>query len=423
MLERGDVAASVPLFDRAVALAIASHHDELAADIWLTLALQVGERDLRPAEIEPWLGQAESWLRRLGHTTDSRRVAASHARAFLQRTSGDARAAEVTLSHAIELGEAMWGPSDPRLISVLRERAATQGALHQPRAAVADAERALALGIAAWGPDYPGLARTRRTLGLIYIEQLNDIARGEHELTLALAFYRSQLGPDSIEDANCEQGLSQAGLYRGDYGAALQHAERAEQIYARRFGAHHPRRGEALIGVGALRFLRKDFAGSLAAYETAYSILRTLGPGHDMAGILLGNLGETLLALGRPEPAQADFTQALEILERELGPQHPNLALPLKGLGLAELSRGRPAAAIAPLERALALRSQPGGGDAQELAEIRWGLARALGALGRDPQRARELAEAAAAGYRSLGSESADRVREIERWLAGARRR
>ncbi|TMQ07084.1 MAG: serine/threonine protein kinase, partial [Deltaproteobacteria bacterium] len=153
VLERGDVAASVPLFDRAVALAIASHHDELAADIWLTLALQVGERDLRPAEIEPWLGQAESWLRRLGHTTDSRRVAASHARAFLQRTSGDARAAEVTLSHAIELGEAMWGPSDPRLISVLRERAATQGALHQPRAAVADAERALALGIAAWGPD------------------------------------------------------------------------------------------------------------------------------------------------------------------------------------------------------------------------------------------------------------------------------
>jgi tetratricopeptide (TPR) repeat protein len=166
--------------------------------------------------------------------------------------------------------------------------------------------------------------------------------------------------------------------------------------------------------------IRKDFTGSLAADEAAYPILRAaLGAQHRNVGVLLSNTGETLLALDRPEAAQAQFAQALEILQRSLGPDHSDLALPLKGLGLAELSRGRPRDALAPLERALALSTRAAAAsDPRELAEIRWGLARALRAAGADPTRANALAEAASVGYRGLGSESAERVREISRWLA-----
>ena len=173
------------------------------------------------------------------------------------------------------------------------------------RAAVADGERALAIGLSAWGPEFPDIAATRRQLGLIYIEQLGEIARGERELTAARALYTAQLGPDTIDVANCEQGLSVAGQYRGDYAAALAHAERAERIYAQRLGADHQRRGESLMGIGVLRFLRKDFGGSLTAYQAALPILAAaLGDRHLTVGYLHSNLGETLLALGRPDDAE-----------------------------------------------------------------------------------------------------------------------
>jgi tetratricopeptide (TPR) repeat protein len=388
--------------------------------VWVTLALAAGTREQRPAEIESWLSRGEAWLRRLGHPGDSRRILLEQARGNLQYTRGNPRDAVTTLSHALDRAEALWGKDDVRLIPMLRDRAAAEARLRDARPAVADGERALALGLAAWGPSYPAIARSRRALGLLYVEQLGDTARGEHEIDLALQLFRDQLGADSIEVANCEQALSQAGLYRGDYAAALDHAERAEQIFGLRLGPKHPRYGEALMGVGVLRFMRKDYTGSLAAYEAAYPVLRAAyGADHSTVGILLSNTGETLLALGRPDPARVDFARALDILRQHDGPDHADLALPLKGLGLSYLGAGRPGDARAPLEQALALRTRSAAAsDPQEVAEIRWGLARTLRALGRDPARARELALAARDGYRGLGKEWVERVREIDRWLA-----
>jgi eukaryotic-like serine/threonine-protein kinase len=418
-LARGELATSISILNEAVALAVASRHDELPADIWLTLAVSGATRDQRPAEIERWLGQADAWLRRLGHASDPRKIDAEFARGNLQLTAGDARAAVATLSSAIESAELLRGKDDPRIIPLLRARSVGLARLRHATSAVVDGERALAIGISAWGEHYPDIASTRRMLGLLYIEQLGDVERGETQIGLALDLYRTNVGADSIEVANCEQGLSQVGQFRGDYAAALDHAERAEQIYARRLGADHPRRGEALIGLGVLRFMRHDLAGSLAAYDAALPIMQAaLGAGHTTVGILLSNTGETLLAMGRADAAQADFAQALEILQKALGPDHADLALPLKGLGLAALHRGRAAQAVAPLERALALRTRSAAAsDPQELAEIWWGLARALRAVGRDPPRARELAESAVAAYGGLGPGWAPRVAEIARWL------
>ena len=418
-LARGNVAESIAVLNNAVELAVSSRHDELVADVYLTLVVSGGTRDLRPAETKSWLTNGEAWIRRLGHPSDSRRVALERARGMFQLTSGDPRTALITLSHALDIAEAMWGKTDPRLSPLLRDRAVVEARLRQAKPAVADGERALALGIQAWGSAYPEVARTRRALGMLYIEQLGDAKRGETELLAARELYRTQLGADSIEVANCEQGLSVAGQYRGDYAAALEHAERAEQIFAHQLGAGHPRHGETLMGLGVLRFMRRDFAGSLAADEAAYPILSAaLGAEHVTVGILLSNTGESLLALDRAELAQDHFERALAILQKALDPDHADLALPLKGIGLAQLRRGRPREALAPLERALNLRNQSkAASDPQEVAEIQWGLARTLSALGRDPARARTLADAARAGYVALGSESAGRAQEISRWL------
>ncbi|HEY0194748.1 MAG TPA: hypothetical protein VGC42_26730, partial [Kofleriaceae bacterium] len=188
-LMRGELAPALLQFHRAVELAIASHHDELSADIWLHLAIAAGSLAQRPAEIASWLGHGEAWIRRLGHGTDSRQIEARRARAYLQLTTSDAPAARATLSRALADAEALWGKDDPRLVPVYRDRAAAHRALHEAAPTVADAERALALGVAAWGTDHPGNATTRVLLGLAYLEQLGDLDRGEAQLQRALAQY------------------------------------------------------------------------------------------------------------------------------------------------------------------------------------------------------------------------------------------
>ncbi|MEZ4362878.1 MAG: serine/threonine-protein kinase [Kofleriaceae bacterium] len=419
MLRRGEVAEGVAELDRAIELAIANRHDELPADVWILLAREAGTREMLPAQIATWIGHGEAWLRRLNHPDDPRRIQLEVARGNLELTQGKAQDALVTLTRALEAAEAHWGASDSRLIPVLRDRALAQARLRQAAGAVADAERALALGAAVWGPRHPDLARTQRTLGLLYIEQLGQVERGEREVQQALESFRQNLGEDSIEVANCEQVLSVAGQYKGDYAAALEHAERAERVFRVQLGPTNPRRGEALVGVGVLRFFRGDFVGSLQAYQDAAPILRAaLGDAHTTVAVLHSNTGETLLALGRPEAARQAFVQALKIFEPALGSSHADLALPLKGLGLAHLALGQPSEAVTFLQRALALRTgSAAASNPQEVAEIQWALARALRGLRRDPGQARQLAQAALATYRTLGPESDAQARAIARWL------
>jgi tetratricopeptide (TPR) repeat protein len=163
-LARGEVAAAVGMLRRAGAQAVSSHDDELPVDAWLTLATATGSLDQDRAEAESWLGQAEAWMHRLGHGSDSRRIALDRARAGLQRRAGDAAGAVATLSRAIDAAEALWGKGDPRLIALLCDRAAAQGERHQAGPAAADAERAVALGTAAWGPEHPATRDARSVL-------------------------------------------------------------------------------------------------------------------------------------------------------------------------------------------------------------------------------------------------------------------
>lgn len=416
------VAEAIVLYKQAIELAVASFHDELVADIWLTLALPVAVREQRPAQTADWLAHGESWIRRLNHVNDPRWIDIAHARGNLQLASGDNAKSLATLSGAIGAAEDRWGKSDPRLISLLRDRAlvyARSGHATSATSAVADGERALTLAISAWGPEYPEIARTRRSLGYFYIDQVGEIERGEKQIKLAIELYSKQ-DADSTEVANCEQMLAWASTLRGDYASALTHAERAAQIYLLRAGADNTRYGQALVGLGGARQMRNDFAGALQANTDAHAILlNSFGAKHQKVGNLLSNMGEISLALGKTEEAQQNFQHALDILSARLNPDHADLAYPLKGLGQVYLARNRPQDALEPLERALSLcNSQAPVFPPHERAEVRWTLARVLRALHREPARALVLAREALAIYVKLGPQSAARAKEIERWVA-----
>ena len=87
------------------------------------------------------------------------------------------------------------------------------------------------------------------------------------------------------------------------------------------------------------------------------------------------NIGDVLMALGRPHEAEAYYRRALALQEKGLEPGHPYLAYTLTSLAEVERSMKRPGAAAALLERALTIREKP------------------VMLLGRQPQRAAVLAE------------------------------
>lgn len=413
---RGELAAGVATLYDAIQAATEHRHDELLAEAWLSLARDIGMMHPSLDEARAWVRQADAWLRRLHPTGGLPLLAVELARGNVQTASGQHREAVATYGRALDA--AAPGVEEVQLVRLLRGRAIALTALGEGKRALADYQRVLTITRTAWGDDHPEVAITRRALGLLLIERLGQIAEGERELQEALRIFRASHGTDSAHVAECEQALSLAGMFRGDYASALAHAERAEALFSRQLGPTHRRRGEALMAMGVLRFMLKDHAGSLQAYQQARGILEaSLGTEHTDVGFLLSNIGETLLALEDADAALQHFEQALAVLRKSWGPEHPNLATPLKGLGLACLARGRHALALDALEQSLALRERSGPGDPQELAETRWALARTLAALDRAPERRRALASAALESYRSLGPEWNGRVREIARFL------
>ena len=110
--------------------------------------------------------------------------------------------------------------------------------------------------------------------------------------------------------------------------------------------------------------------------------------------------------------------RALAILEGEVESDGLMLGYPLMVLGLGYLDDHMPERALPFLERAVKIRDASES-EAALRAEAHFALARALRALGREGDRARQLAEVAALEY-GAAADAPDVRRELERlnaWL------
>ena len=150
--------------------------------------------------------------------------------------------------------------------------------------------------------------------------------------------------------------------------------------------------------LATVRLRTGDAAGAVADFEQSLAQIDV--PTNDdpfaLAGIL-NNLGYALLAAGRPAQALGIHERSLALREQFSGPDSLEAANAVGGVGLALLALDRKALARHSLERALAIRTASEGRP-EDLAEVRFGLARALDAS--DP-RAIELASAALGAYQS----------------------
>jgi Flp pilus assembly protein TadD len=145
--------------------------------------------------------------------------------------------------------------------------------------------------------------------------------------------------------------------------------------------------------------------------------LQVLGPEHPDQVVPLNALGGSLRAQGRYAQATTMFERAAKIIEKTQGPDHPAMAANLFYVATVDPRRLRSASSLAALERAVAISEGSSVSHSEDALDARFALAKALVLAGRDPSRARQLAEAADEGYARVGGDFARKRRAIQRWL------
>jgi Tfp pilus assembly protein PilF len=129
-------------------------------------------------------------------------------------------------------------------------------------------------------------------------------------------------------------------------------------------------------------------------------------------------IGGVHLERGELGEAKTRFAAALTAWEVGLGPDVPEVADALVGLGEVALRQGNPGEAVPRFERAVRIRRLRPGTGGPKLAMALFGLARALqDGRGRDPGRARTLAQEAAELLRTAGPNHQDERATVESWL------
>jgi serine/threonine protein kinase len=414
LLEAGPFAAAAERGERAALAALAAGHDTLLAELWLHLAVELAGHHDQVAAAERYLASARALRARLGDHAAPPRLLASLALGRVLLTNGRPLESAAVLSGALAETEVVLGTSQALSARILHNRAHAWWVAGESERAIADYRRTLDIGRAQLGPDHPSVGRAHRDLALNLIENGGDLDLAAQELASCQRISRKH-DESSFDVALCELVTAQLSTYRGDSREALAHAETARALLDRHAVADAPRatirRAEALMLIGAQRFLLGEPAAALAAYEQAQVDYQSGGGSPVDLATARANLAEAALAQGDVELALANARAASEVLEAS--PSHATAAaFARKVEGQAALRAGRPAQAVVALELAVArnVPSPPG-----EQADALWSLAQARRASGAPISESRAAAEKALQHYRDLGN--SPRADEIRRWL------
>ena len=184
---------------------------------------------------------------------------------------------------------------------------------------------------------------------------------------------------------------------RNDVTSLKKEIRRSVEILERQAN-DNPRLGMMISNIGETRMMAADFEGAKTHFRRAITEQeRTLGPTHPDLGLALTNLAHAQALTGEAEDALETLDRAATVFTAT-GTEHPTYAHVLATRGEAELLLGRNEQAVEHFEGAMErLEKTPGLAVVTDLAGLRFGLARALVEVGREPGRARQLAKDALA--------------------------
>ncbi len=277
-------------------------------------------------------------------------------------------------------------------------------------------EETLALEEAAHGHDHPNVAVSLHNLGNVLVD-VGELTAAEPLYQRALGIFEASLGPDHPDVGSVYNALGVIAFQKGDAERARTLHERGIAIIEQALGRDHPSVAGHLYNFSNVLAALGDYARARELQERALHVFETsLGPEHPNVAAALSGLATTLWETGEHELARAALERAFAINEKVLGPDHPALALSLDNLAQAYTGTGDREGAVALWERALTIYELQPGVQNGEL-ESRFGLAKNLAKLGREPARARALAESARDGWKAEGPGKAELLAEVEAWL------
>lgn len=374
----GNFTAADGELEEALLLATSVRDDRLAAQAWIQRIFIVGSKQADARRAAELTRHAKAALDRLG------RDEALLARFLLHRGLA---------SHAVARYEEAL--ADFRLAEPLFERTSEPG----------DPERATILSAI-------GIALSRQ----------GRYAEAHEVLVRALTVTERTLGTSHPRWATLLTNLGRNYSLRGDVVQARTHLERARDALERSVGPHSPLLVPPLSSLAKVYVDQKDLPRARRSLEWVLAIQsRTQGANSVGVAATLANIGIVLDLSGDPSGAREHFERSLSVFDQIQATQSPDRAYALTGLGRLLLATGDLRRARRLLEEALGLREGLTG-DAAELAETRFALARVLWALGEDRERAIALAEAAADAYRRGAASEAPELEEVVAWLRVYRR-
>ena len=413
----GDTKTAEAALTAAWWAALASDHDAIAHRAAAYLPQVIGGQAERRGEAMVWIRNAEAMARRRGYTPrdDLFRL---RSLAVLDESAGrySEASADLTQALAIALGE--YGPNSAEAGGVHEALGRVQRLTGDFPAARGHIDRALDITRETHGAQHPKLAPVLQSKAMI-LGDIGDKDAADAATREALMLTERAYGSDNPRLAYMLNDLAVTTCDRGDLVAAEAMYRRALALRVAALGREHMLVTTLLQNLGTcLAEEPTRRAEARALFEETLAIReRLVGKDHPKVAFPVLGLGDLALEDGHLDDAERLYQRALVIREKSLGGEHSRLSFPLAGLAAVALARDRPQDAAPLAERALRLREKATR-HANDLADDRFLLARALVHDPAQAERAHSLAAQAREGFAAAGPVKAKETAEVNTWMA-----
>jgi serine/threonine protein kinase len=415
----GDSDAAAATLREVAQVAARAHDDRTAAFAWNSLIKITGWDLSKPEEAKPLFPVAAAAVARAGEPIDLRADMLFARAATLKRAAPrDALQLYQDLGKLLETAGAGARASSlyERLADDFLNTADLNSMLGDIAAAEAGYQRVIGMYRDLYGEDSTAEAYVWMNRG--------ENQRVDGKPADALESYRhamrireQRLG-DSTKLAAAITAVSTALSELKRWDEALAAADRALQMERAHVDARSPvllslmvAHARALIDAGRAEDGAREYDEAIAFMEGAHLTNMNLP-------ITVYNRAELFLKARQYQPALNGYEKAVKLFEEMRGKENWILVYPLVDEGRCLVFAGRPKAAIPLLQRALALKSP--GRAASVVAQGRFYLARAQVESGSN--RAKGLADAAAARATAAKGSDQEVLDEMDLWLASHRR-
>ncbi len=284
--------------------------------------------------------------------------------------SGQHEKALVPAKRALELFESVNGKDHPNVALALD----TLGQIHLIGRRFKEAEplfkraHMIATSASALGSNHAFTGQTLNNLGLTYFA-MGRAGDAVQHLQRAINVYQAALGADHLEVGTASANLGMAYNSQVRYAEAEKALRRGLAIYEKALGPHHANVAFALDQLARAYVGNSRFKEAVPVLERWAAIVeKTAGSRHPDYGSALYRVGEAYREAARYEDAEKINLRALALFESLQGDHRTDIGIGYNNLGMVRWSRGNLQAAEDAIKRGLPLFDRKGGASADVVA-------------------------------------------------------